>query len=645
MTNRIIYRVQFTGLDVSGAATTFNYATEGMATSPSRTNIPNTFVDGRLDSALVFSRDMFGPNQTRGSVSIVHGTITLINPDGALDFLGSYGFDGRDVWIYRIDASDMDTDIFFWRGNTESVLLTETALIFTVREYTYALDVPLQPLKYAGTNVLPAGLEGGADNIKGKPKPVWLGTVWNVTPPIVNTSRLIYQLCDKAVLSGSWSITVYDSRVALTLGMAITDAQLQAASVINACTNDVATPSTFTTMVDLNYTNPKPHGLTTADRVAFRASPGVTPNNLGAPLLASVYYFVRVINTTTFTTHPTAADATANTNAIHCTSVGVAQEVTANLTIANTVDYNNTNTSGGIFLRIGAKPVGPLTVDCTRSNTATLALALQDLTTRAQATTGVQLAIANTVGVAPNPAIANQAIGIYVTTEMKVYEVVQKLCTSLGASFAVYGESASLIHLATGRIEPSASVTAILTLTDSDIISGSFKRIDPGDPERGTPAARINLNYKFNYTVQTGTQIAGGALDPAFVQLAYRSEIVTNTAILAQFPAAPQIAFDTLLADEPGAALLAAYYIGPTNTSLYSRKRDIYIVKVPLSLIQTLTVSLANSGGPALSLAGINGLVMGQPIALALTRITRTMYLIGCLVDVQSGTVQLTLWG
>jgi hypothetical protein len=60
--------------------------------------------------------------------------------------------------------------------------------------------VPLQTTKYAGSNVLPAGREG-VEDLKGKPKPVCLGSVFNIAPPCVNTSKLIYQVNDGAVAS------------------------------------------------------------------------------------------------------------------------------------------------------------------------------------------------------------------------------------------------------------------------------------------------------------------------------------------------------------------------------------------------------------------------------------------------------------
>ena len=67
-------------------------------------------------------------------------------------------------------------------------------ITFQCRDALHALDINLLTTKYAGTNAMPAGVEGTTDDIGGTPKPVLLGTCKNVTPKQVNTSKKIYQI-------------------------------------------------------------------------------------------------------------------------------------------------------------------------------------------------------------------------------------------------------------------------------------------------------------------------------------------------------------------------------------------------------------------------------------------------------------------
>ena len=63
--------------------------------------------------------------------------------------------------------------------------------------------------------MLPDGVEGVEDDLKGKPKPRCYGECLNVSPPWVNTSKLIFQVHDGLIED---IVTVYDKGVALTKG-------------------------------------------------------------------------------------------------------------------------------------------------------------------------------------------------------------------------------------------------------------------------------------------------------------------------------------------------------------------------------------------------------------------------------------------
>jgi hypothetical protein len=659
---RSIYRVQVTGLNAAGVATTYHFATESFTTTPTHPTIPNTYLDGRLDQPLVFKRSMYGDGQTRGAVPIAHGTVILHNTDGGLDALGAVGFDAQDIFLYQVDLATPDVDVLIWRGNTESVTLDETSMTFTVREPTYLFDLALQPLKYAGDNVLPDGLEGTADNIKGQPKPIWLGTISNVSPPLVNASQLIYQLSDRQIDPG-YTLVVKDAQVPLPASLELTLADISSPPYRrNFMTNYVNNGLTHVYVLDgttvpgdiysADGASCPAHGLTTGDAVYFRDnypsppySGGLPWSTGGVPLAQDRLYYIYAGAAKWFTLHTTHADSLTGANAlVWMTGTNAPYaEVLKDITVPGCYDWCNDAT--GVYIRLGSTPFGALTVTGVDPATATLSSALQNILDRVTARGFGSFTLVNTVGHAPYPAIADQAVGAFVAEEMKVYELIQSLCASLNASFAVYPTASAAFPLVLARPEPGTVETPLLTIAEGEVRPGSFRRSNPADPERGTPAWRLNLRYGRNYTVQQGSEVPGASpVDAAFAALEYRTSVSDNVAIQAQFPAAPEINVDTLLVDEASAALLASYFVGGAD-ALYRSIRDIVVVQIPLARLATdVSVALA-SDAPTLNLTGLSGLVMGKPVALTLARFTRTMYLIGYEVNLLEDTVQLTLWG
>lgn len=212
----MIYLVEITGLDSGGAPTVYRFGTQSYNTTPTDTPA-NAYFDGRIAQPGLVKRDMFASNQTTGGAQIGYGVVELINTDGALDGLIDVAFDGQQIKIYRGDPSAaFSTFVLLLSATMDQPTLTVGSITFRLRDYLYALDVALQPHKYAGTNSLPNGAEGVATDIKGHPKPLLFGKVFNIGPPHVNTALLMYQVNDGPVSS----IAVYDKGVALTAGTA-----------------------------------------------------------------------------------------------------------------------------------------------------------------------------------------------------------------------------------------------------------------------------------------------------------------------------------------------------------------------------------------------------------------------------------------
>ena len=127
-----------------------------------------------------------------------YGEIVLINNDGGLNYLVDYAFDGRPCLsiVYDTETETLD-DVFF--ATTSRVGFTNTDISIILRDPVEVFREDHPRTYYLGDNVLPDGLEGVEDDIKGLPKPRVYGAVSNGSPVLVNSSKLIYQISDRDV--------------------------------------------------------------------------------------------------------------------------------------------------------------------------------------------------------------------------------------------------------------------------------------------------------------------------------------------------------------------------------------------------------------------------------------------------------------
>jgi hypothetical protein len=186
---------------VGSSAKTLYFGTAGYTSGPGDTPA-HTYFEPRIKQPASLRRDIFAPGTTQGPSRVATGDLVLLNPDGALDYLLDYAFDGRVITVYTGEDDGAFPSGFaeLLVGTMEQAEFTRTEVRLKIRDRQAELDVPLQGTLYAGDNTLPAGLEGVAD-LKGKPKPVCYGVVKNISPPCVNTSKLIYQVNDGAVVA------------------------------------------------------------------------------------------------------------------------------------------------------------------------------------------------------------------------------------------------------------------------------------------------------------------------------------------------------------------------------------------------------------------------------------------------------------
>ena len=180
--------------------------------------VEDQFIPGRVNQPGVIELDMWGAGRTRGPREPASGMAVFENSDGGLDVFKTYALDGGFYFVQRTLASNpstLNTTVIF-NGLMERCEVTEESVNIYLRDQVHAYNKAALPTRYAGTNALPAGIEGTPQDIGGKVKPVALGICKNATPEFVNTSRLIYQLDGQQGFLTGWSLTVYDARTVLT---------------------------------------------------------------------------------------------------------------------------------------------------------------------------------------------------------------------------------------------------------------------------------------------------------------------------------------------------------------------------------------------------------------------------------------------
>lgn len=121
------------------------------------------------------------------------GAIELLNQDGALDNMYSYGFDGRICYIeYQTDerkSDDVNFDGLLYEAFMEQPEFQGDRVIIKLRGDSYLTDKPLHTEFYAGSG----GLEGNVQ-LTGQPKPLLFGYAVYFKPPLVDDTKLIYQI-------------------------------------------------------------------------------------------------------------------------------------------------------------------------------------------------------------------------------------------------------------------------------------------------------------------------------------------------------------------------------------------------------------------------------------------------------------------
>lgn len=182
-----------------------------------KTSAPNQYqVAIATGGAVQGSFSIFGDGKTFGAAAINTGFIKLVNVNGDRDRLRKYAFNGYPVTVRLGDnTQEYSTFTTLVTGTVQQPVVSKQDILFRLRDRVQELDKPINPTKYLGNNTLPDGVQGVTTDLKGRNKPLLRGYAWNFSPPLVNTSKMVYQLSCKQINGIDW---VKDGGVSLTVG-------------------------------------------------------------------------------------------------------------------------------------------------------------------------------------------------------------------------------------------------------------------------------------------------------------------------------------------------------------------------------------------------------------------------------------------
>lgn len=155
------------------------------------------FYPPRIENPASFNREV-SIDGTRADGS--YGELTLVNVDGGCNALASDYCDGRRLTL-KVGPQDGSYGAFqtILTATISDVTVERQRVSIRLKDAGAAFDKPFSTAQYAGTNVLPLGIEGTEDDIKGQYKPRVFGRVALMQPVLVNTSKLIYQVSNSAI--------------------------------------------------------------------------------------------------------------------------------------------------------------------------------------------------------------------------------------------------------------------------------------------------------------------------------------------------------------------------------------------------------------------------------------------------------------
>lgn len=155
-----------------------------------------------------------------GRSEVGYGEAQLANGDHSLDGMRSDYFDGRTFrLLYGSSASPRSSFTTVMACKVQTIVPEGEFISVRLRDRSPELEKVFSTATYGGTNALPLGVDGTADDIKGQYRPRLFGRVAYMSPVLVNTSKLIYEVSASSVDD---IVNVFDAGAYLTRGSAYT---------------------------------------------------------------------------------------------------------------------------------------------------------------------------------------------------------------------------------------------------------------------------------------------------------------------------------------------------------------------------------------------------------------------------------------
>lgn len=155
------------------------------------------YFEPRLLQSFNFENRLWQGDEPSGRSRPGFGVIEISNADGAYDDVLSLGWNGHELRVYEGEANEAFAN---WRlvfiGRIQNVEWDNKSIRVTIKDPQERLERPLQQRLYLGTG----GKEGGSD-IKGQPKPLAFGQVYNIPATRVDPIKGIFQLHDGPIQS------------------------------------------------------------------------------------------------------------------------------------------------------------------------------------------------------------------------------------------------------------------------------------------------------------------------------------------------------------------------------------------------------------------------------------------------------------
>lgn len=488
----------------------------------------------------------FSDGKTFGKSQIGFGEIILNNFDGRLDYLLDYAFDGRPAILRRLDPELVPSSVYpsDWTTVYTGTLLQPEPVIkgyndgdLTIpwRDKMIELQTPIPLAIYKGDNALPLGLEGTADDLANKYKPLVLGKVFEISPDCVNTSLLIYG-CSPPTGGNLDLVTNWD-------GILDFDAIIDFFGVILTGTSGQDLITDWDAVADFDTLN---------DIYGTRRSgvANATVYDSGVLLSAEAEY---IDENDMITNAPTAG---------HCRWLP---------------------TYG--YFRLGSTPAGQVTVSCTdASGTRNSIGSLVRSTLRDyKGWSDNQLNLLDMQTIDIN---CPYEMGTWVSgTGINVDEILDRFCQSAGVCY--YYDTNGILRAF--QVRDPATLTPDFTLSDLHIMSVARHN------NNGVPAKKIIIKQQKCYTVQKSSigwqgnkdGIAGSvsADRRTWIGLEYRENIAKNVVTGSKHLLAPTLTFETAFAEDVAAEAVRL-------CDLYSVRRDFLEVEILPQLFDFTTLHL-----------------------------------------------------